>query len=145
MAPTRTLGPLILSMSRSYEPVGVDVTPQNVRPSSAHIMFWSTGTLPTGWPSESLTRLVPPDVLGRRQRSKPSGDWITVSGLRLLTCFPVQSSPCRSFEGPRYQMSGPELLGVTAGDALIDGTTDGLGLGATRCPLVRNDQRTLIC
>src|SRR5438874_13712542 len=104
-------------------------------------MFWSTGTKPTGWPFESLTGLVPPGVLGRRQRSKPSGDWITMSGLRLLACFPVQSSPCRSFEGPRYQMSGPELLDVTAGDGLIDGTTDfGLGLGVTRCPLVRNDR-----
>src|SRR2546428_351830 len=83
----------------------------------------------------------------RRQRRRPSGDGITLSRLRLLIWVPVQSSPCMPVEGPRYQMSGPEVVGVTDGDALIEGRADvGLGVGATGCPApVRNDQRTLIC
>src|SRR6266571_5059476 len=117
--------------------------PQNCRLSSAHIMDWSRATTePTGLLSESLTTLLLAGTFGRRQSSKPSGDWITMSAFRFLTCLPVQSTPCKSLEGPRYQMSGPEGVGVTEGDSLIDGTGDvGLGLGATYCPVpVRNDQ-----
>src|SRR5438132_558757 len=103
MVPTRTRGPLILSISRSYEPVDVFATPQKVRPSSAHIIVGSAGTEPTDLPSASYTLSVASDVLGRRQRRRPSGDGITLSRLRLLIWVPVQSSPCRSFEGPRHE------------------------------------------
>src|SRR5207237_10873926 len=96
----------------------------------------SAGTEPTALPSLSYTLLVVSDVLGRRQRRRPSGDGITLSRLRLLICVPVQSSPCRSFEGPRYQMSGPDAVGSAEGDALIVGTAGvGLGVGATGCPV----------
>ena len=79
---------------------------------------------------------------------------------RKQTISLVRGSVCRLGDGwpgrLRYKaLSQPRLfvhVGLediaheAAGDALIDGTTDvGFGLGVSRCPLVRNDQRTLIC
>src|SRR2546430_2579882 len=84
MVPTRTRGPLILSTSRSYEPVDVFATPQKVRPSSAHIIVGSAGTQPTGFPSPSQTGVVGVARLGRRQgrraRVTPTGGSILMAG-----------------------------------------------------------------
>src|SRR5258708_1613202 len=112
------------------------------------MLDWSRATTePTGFPSKSVTTLLPAGTFGRRQSRSPSGDWITRSGLKVLTCFPVQSSACKSLEGPRYQISGPDGVGVADGDGWFDGLADvGVAVGVAVAPdPVRDDQRTLIC
>src|SRR3989442_9391092 len=108
-------------------------------------MVGSAGTRPTDLPSASYTVSVASDVLGRRQRRRPSGDGITLFRLRFLIWVPVQSSPWRPVEGSRYQMNGPDVVAVTDGGAGNVGTArGGGGVGMAGCPVPgREGQRAL--